>query len=156
MEFLCFYREALESSDDEAHSTTMRRALLNFLCPIPIGRVDVPLKRRDIAQRIQVDLEPLKSLSAVAIRRQHDEWGLSLHLEPFDERAARILETLSAWKPETFWEMRYPGYGGVDPIGLYGFYFAIVLGVLTFFGFALAIAQTVASFRQVPLRGNSS
>ena len=104
-------------------------------------------KRHAIAARLGIDLEPLEQLKYIANRRQHDEWGLALHLEPFDERANRLVETLSSWKPETFWEMRYPGYGGVDPIGLYGFHFAIVVGVITVCGFALAIAQTVAQFQ---------
>lgn len=48
-------------------------------------------------------------------------------------------EMLSNWEPEMFREMRYQGYGGVDPIGTYGFHFAIVLGLVTIFGFALSL-----------------
>jgi hypothetical protein len=153
MVFLCFHREALEYIDYDFHHPKIRTSRFNFICPFPIRKMDLGSKRREIAKRIGVDLSPLESLRDVANRRQHDEWGLSLHLEPFDERASRMLETLSNWKPETFWGMRYPGYGGVDPIGLYGFHFAIVVGILTFFGFALGIAQTIASFEQINLGG---
>jgi len=146
MQYLCFYVEALgfDSSDQRGQ----RRRFFMFSLNSNESSV---LKRHAIAARLHIDLQPLERLKGVANRRQHDEWGLALHLEPFDERASRLVETLSAWKPQTFWEMRYPGYGGVDPIGLYGFHFAIILGIVTIFGFALAIAQTIGQFR-----GNSS
>jgi len=142
MEYFCFCIDALEY-DIDVQVQRPRRSFFTAKRKNPLS------KRRAIAARLNVDLAPLQRLKDVANRRQHDEWGLTLHLEPFDERASRLLETLLNWKPETFWEMRYPGYGGVDPIGLYGFYFAIILGLITMFGFTLAIAQTVAAFRQI-------
>lgn len=144
MQYFCFYVEALGFDFDEQRGR--RRTFFMFsLNPNERSK----RKRHAIAARLGIDLQPLEELKDVANRRQHDEWGLALHLEPFDERANRLVETLSNWKPETFWEMRYPGYGGVDAIGLYGFHFAIVLGVITLFGFALAIAQTFAQFESI-------
>jgi hypothetical protein len=142
MQYFCFYVEALGFDFDEPRGR--RRTFFMFSSN---GAERHKMKRHAIAARLGIDLQPLKQLKDVANRRQSDEWGLALHLEPFDERANRLVETLSNWKPETFWEMSYPGYGGVDPIGLYGFHFAIFLGFITILGFALAIAQTIAQFQ---------
>jgi hypothetical protein len=143
MQYLCFYGEAL-GYDSNIQARKPRKY---FIFSLNRGHRS-PELRRSIAARLDIDLSLLDRLKEVANDRQHDEWGLALHLEPFDERASRLVETLSNWKPETFWEMRYPGYGAVDPIGRYGFHFAIGLGVITILGFALGIAQTYAQFRQ--------
>jgi hypothetical protein len=70
---------------------------------------------------------------------------------PFRERQIKLYNQLKSWKPKTIWEMRYPGYGGVDPVGLYAFYFAAVLGTLSILGLGMAAAQTYAAFQQLKI-----
>lgn len=74
-------------------------------------------------------------------------WLLCL---PFQEREYRLVETLKSWKPKSIWDLRFPGYGSVDPINLYAFYFAGFIGVVAIFSFALSIVQTYATFKSVP------
>ncbi len=58
-----------------------------------------------------------------------------------------MYSTLHQWKPANFLEMRHPGYGSVDTIALYGFYFAQMVGVIAIIGFALTAAQTYAAYK---------
>ena len=44
-------------------------------------------------------------------------------------------------------EMGYSGYGSVDPVGLYAFYFATLLGIVTFAGLVMTAAQTYTTFK---------
>ena len=60
-----------------------------------------------------------------------------------------LYNALSSWKPKTFWEMRYPGYGSVDVVALYGFYFAVIFGIITVIGFGLTAVQTYAGLKQI-------
>jgi hypothetical protein len=68
---------------------------------------------------------------------------------PFRERQIKVYKILKNWKPKTIWEMRHSGYGGVDPVGLYAFYFATALGILSILGLGIAAAQTYAAFKQL-------
>jgi len=68
----------------------------------------------------------------------------------FKERLDAVYSKLREWKPSTVWEMRYIGYGGVDPVTLYAFYFSIVFGLITLGSFVVAIPQAVAAFRALP------
>jgi hypothetical protein len=90
-----------------------------------------------------------------------DDWGRLINettifrtLSPFKDRVDKLHEVLKVWKPKTVWEMGYPGYGGVDPVGLYAFYFATALGVITVLSLAVAIAQTFATFKALDLPSN--
>lgn len=47
----------------------------------------------------------------------------------------------------TVWHLRYVGYGGVDPVGLYAFYFAIAFGIISILGLAATTAQTYTTFK---------
>jgi hypothetical protein len=69
---------------------------------------------------------------------------------PFKDRVDKLHNELKTWTPKTVWEMRYAGYGGVDPVGLYAFYFAAVLGIATMIGLGIGIAQTFAAFKALP------
>lgn len=72
-------------------------------------------------------------------------------LSPFKDRVDNLHDVLKRWKPKTVWEMHYPGYGGVDPVGLYAFYFAAVLGIVTLISLGVTIAQTFAAFKALDL-----
>jgi ABC-type transporter Mla maintaining outer membrane lipid asymmetry permease subunit MlaE len=72
---------------------------------------------------------------------------------PFKERVDKLQQTLKDWRPETIWQLRYSGYGGVDPVGLYAFYFATIFGILTIMGLAGTGAQTFAAFNALPSNG---
>lgn len=60
----------------------------------------------------------------------------------FRQRLEHLVEVLGKWKPVHFWDLKYPGYGSVDAVALYGFYFALFIGVVTFLTIALTAIQT--------------
>lgn len=80
-------------------------------------------------------------------RRLVNENTLFRTLSPFKDRLDKLHDELKTWKPKTVWELRYAGYGGVDPVGLYAFYFAAFLGIITMVGLGIGIAQTYAAFK---------
>ena len=59
----------------------------------------------------------------------------------------KLYNTLTSWRPRTFWEMRYPGYGNVDMVQLYGFYFGLMVGIVAIVALTLTAAQTYAAFK---------
>jgi len=67
----------------------------------------------------------------------------------FKERLRLIDEALKDWKPRTIWELRYSGYGGVDPVALYAFYFATVFGIVEILGLVADVLSTYATMRQL-------
>jgi len=69
--------------------------------------------------------------------------------DPFKYRLDDVYSTLQEWKPTNFLEMRHPGYGSVDAVALYGFYFALMVGVIAIIGFALTAAQTYAAYKAI-------
>lgn len=75
---------------------------------------------------------------------------------PFKDRVDKLHEVLKAWKPRTVWQMRYAGYGGVDPVNLYAFYFAAMLGIATMIALGVTIAQTYAAFKALDINVVSS
>jgi len=71
----------------------------------------------------------------------------------FRERIDTLHDTLRNWKPQTIWEMRYSGYGGVDPITRYAFWFSTMFGIVAILGFAATVLSTYASFKQLGIIG---
>lgn len=67
--------------------------------------------------------------------------------DPFMIPLDKLYGTLTGWKPRRFWEMRYPGYGNVDVVSLYGFYFGIMVGVVAIIALMLTAAQTYTGFK---------
>ena len=67
--------------------------------------------------------------------------------DPFMVPLDKLYKTLTMWKPRTFWEMRHTGYGNVDVVQLYGFYFGIMVGVAGVLALAMTAAQTYAGFK---------
>jgi len=43
--------------------------------------------------------------------------------------------------------MRYPGYGSVDVVQLYGFRFGLMVGIIAIIALALTAAQTYTGFK---------
>jgi len=104
--------------------------------------------RDAIAERIGIEMPVGKAFEEVAAQlEEEDDLGTIWQLYPFLGRAARLTTTLKSWKPKTVWELRYAGYGGVNPVELYGFYFGLGFGIIAIVALAVAIAQTFASFR---------
>ena len=122
-----------------------------FRCLPKFGMHDAR-SSRSIGKRVGVDLSDGEVVDFVHLFGTHEEDLQSLFnaCMPFRERAIKLEKRLREWKPKTIWEMRYAGYGGVDPVGLYAFYFASVLGVLTIIGIGITAAQTFASFKALP------
>jgi hypothetical protein len=73
--------------------------------------------------------------------------------DPFMVPLDKLYNTLTGWKPRTFWEMRFPGYGNVDVVNLYGFYFGFMVGIAAMIALMLTAAQTYTGFKA--LSGNS-
>ena len=102
------------------------------------------------------------TLSADEIQKRSDillgyvdgDWESILNTEnafrlydAFKDRVDKYHQILSTWKPKSVWELRYPGYGGVDPVSLYGFYFAAIFGLITLLTLGLTVAQTFSGFK---------
>ena len=103
----------------------------------------------DIGRRIGLDMTETetKEYARTFISTFSEDWGNLLDKSlPFQERKIKLYKTLKEWKPKTVWEMRYAGYGGVDPVGLYAFYFASLLGIITIIGLGVTAAQTYSGF----------
>ena len=68
----------------------------------------------------------------------------------------RLHYELNMWKPKTVWELRYSGYGSIDPVGRYAFYFGTLLGIATIIRLCATVAHTYAAFKSLhPLSGES-
>jgi len=68
---------------------------------------------------------------------------------PFKYRLDELYTKLEKWKPASFWELRYAGYGGFDPVGVGAFYAVGGALILTIIIVALASAQTYAAFKML-------
>jgi hypothetical protein len=116
-------------------------------------RLPMNPKSHKIAQSLGVDVVEL-SARATAILKDNPSWEAkyatdneSRLSDPFMVPLDNVYKTLVAWKPQSFLEMRHAGYGGVDVVALYGFWFAVIVGVVGTVGIGLTAAQTAASFR---------
>jgi hypothetical protein len=70
----------------------------------------------------------------------------------FRERMDQLTDVLKHWKPESLWELRYSGYGGVDKMGLGVFYATVAAGCLTIvIAVTAAILQTYTGFKALHL-----
>jgi hypothetical protein len=148
---LCFYQSILFR---KTQKRSWRERFLWFL-PTMVSRLFHRVTSITIARRINVQLsEPEARKEANLILGTHlEDWGGLLDTcGPFWERILKVNATLKDWKPSTVWEMRYSGYGGVDPVGRYAFYFAIIFGLITMFGLGVTVAQTFASFKAIEFR----
>jgi hypothetical protein len=111
-----------------------------------------------IAKRLGVEmsLEEAHTLTIEIHGPHSQEFGTILsRLVVFAERADKLQTALRNWKPRTIMELRYSGYGGVDPVGLYAFYFAAFFGIITVVGLTLTGAQTYAAFKALDIGGIS-
>lgn len=72
----------------------------------------------------------------------------------FRQRLLNLNSHLSDWKPQTVGQLRHVGYGDADPISLYGFYAAIMFGIVSLIGVVLAALQVYIGWRSVS-QGNS-
>jgi len=119
----------------------------------------------DIAKRVGIPLDDKTGLARfreVVTRRYRRGRGNDGFVHPdrllrfgsaFRERIDTLHDTLRNWKPQTIWEMRYSGYGGVDPITRYAFWFSTIFGVVAILGFAATVLSTYASFKQLGIIG---
>ena len=67
----------------------------------------------------------------------------------FGGRLAELTKALEAWKPRKVSELWYKGYGGNDPITLYGFYFSIIIGFVAIFALVLGALQVVFAYKAI-------
>jgi len=140
---LCFHRDTLFK---EKRSRV--RSLLTY-----IGISNNATTSWQVGRRMGVDLEDdvVQGLAKAFVGVHAEDWSsLFDACLPFRERQIKLQKVLKEWRPKTIWEMRYPGYGGVDPVGLYAFYFATLLGIITIFGVGISAAQTYAAFKAIP------
>jgi hypothetical protein len=103
---------------------------------------------------IEINDRDMKDLSHAILG--HSTWDTFLERtqsfrlkDPFMVPLDKLYSTLSQWKPRTFWEMRYPGYGNVDVVQLYGFYFGFMVGIAAIIALALTAAQTYTGFKSL-------
>ena len=65
----------------------------------------------------------------------------------FHKRLVALNSRLHSWKPETVLELRYRGYGGVDPITLYAYYAALAFRLFGIIGVCLGATQVYLSVK---------
>lgn len=71
-----------------------------------------------------------------------------LQLEDFPVYGTRIRfiqETMSAWRPLRIFDLMHRPYG--DPVPYYGFWFAVLFGLIGIVGVGLTFVQTVLAFK---------
>jgi hypothetical protein len=139
MNLLCFHQRSLTNRQSKQSAF-----------PANLFRHLRPKSSEDIGRRIGLELSESEALDqARAFIGSHSEdWGSLLNsCMPFTEREIKLHKTLKEWRPKTVWEMRYSGYGGVDPVGLYAFYFASLFGVIAIIGLGVSAAQAYAGFK---------
>jgi len=114
-----------------------------------------PTKSHHQAKHLGLDTSPdsLKSISSTLLAH-HPTWDSFLDRttevrlqDPFMVPLEKLYLTLTGWKPRSFWEMRFPGYGNVDVVNLYGFYFGIMVGVAAMVGLVLTGVQTYTGIK---------
>lgn len=149
MNLFCFHKETILSSQRNAVPNRFSR----FMRAIG-GWLGIPSNSSaKIGRRVGLNLSESEVLSCVAgfIDVKSDDPGLMLDwCCAFKEREVKLYKTLKEWKPKSVWEMRYSGYGGVDPVGLYAFYFASVFGLIAILGLVVSILQAYAGFKTIP------
>jgi hypothetical protein len=96
-----------------------------------------------IAERLGLDLngaifEKYKKDSA----EQEAQFTESARFEMFRERLETLNKELGKWKPIRLGELLYTGYGGIDPLALYGLYFSVAFGVVSLLLLFFTIALT--------------
>lgn len=151
---LCFYQQVLKKAR-EGREKLRSQAWLRILKQALNRWVLWRKTSQDIGHNVGVTLaasEALEYVTEFTGSTFEEMENLGIYLHPFKERQYNLIEKLKSWKPKTVWELRYPGYGGVDPVGLYAFYFAGFIGIFTVLGFALSILQTVAAFTNTSYR----
>jgi len=71
----------------------------------------------------------------------------------FKYRLDSVHETLRNWTPQTVFELRYSGYGSVDPVNRYVLLFTMIFGTIAIAGLSITAAQTYAAFKQLNMQG---
>jgi hypothetical protein len=110
----------------------------------------------DIARRVGIKEKEGTMVEYVKqwMKAQRDDWKALMnpnvpyrHKYPFMKRVYSLPKALKAWKPKAVRELHYTGYGGVDPAGLYAFYFAIIFGIVGILGLGATLGQTFVAFK---------
>jgi hypothetical protein len=117
-------------------------------------------KNYRIAKELGIELGDADDIENLAktVLGDHSTWESFLDRtteirlqDPFMIPLDKLSNTLTSWRPRTFWEMRYPGYGNVDMVQLYGFYFGLMIGIVGIIALILAAAQTYAGFKALQI-----
>jgi hypothetical protein len=154
---LCFYQH-MAVKESSRHPYTIWGNLQQAV----LSRLRLRYSSLDIARRLKINIPEAEMRAHIAPYIEQGGGSLSSFVDrhsvmrncyPFKERVDKLQQTLKDWRPETIWQLRYSGYGGVDPVGLYAFYFAAIFGLLTIMGLAATGAQTFAAFKALPPSG---
>jgi len=155
---LCFYQRLAVKESSPRNPYT----IWGNLQRIVLSRLRLRHSSLDIARRLKINIPEAEMRAHIAPYIEQGGGSLASFVDrhsvmrncyPFKERVDKLQQTLTDWRPETIWQLRYSGYGGVDPVGLYAFYFATIFGILTIMGLAATGAQTYAAFKALPSNG---
>ena len=103
-----------------------------------------------IATRIDIKFTP--GVFQEVVELYEDQFNSRAIIAPetfvyFGGRLAKLTKALEGWKPRKVSELRYRGYGGTDPVTLYGFYFSIIVGIVAALGIGLGAIQVYYGYR---------
>jgi hypothetical protein len=94
----------------------------------------------DIARRLGINISEseLAESGRAILAMVGGDWEDLLHPRDnfrrhgaFKYRLDKVHDTLMTWRPKTIRELRYTGYGGVDPLSPFLFYLASVFGIIS-------------------------
>lgn len=110
---------------------------------VSVWRNKVTRSHARIAERIGLDLnEDIFEKYKKDSGEQETQFTESARFEMFRERLETLNEELGTWKPTRLGELVYTGYGGIDPLALYGLYFSLAFGIVSLLLLFFTIALT--------------
>lgn len=77
----------------------------------------------------------------------HADFGLH-HFPIYASRLRYVIQKMDDWRPQSILQLAVRPYK--DPLSFYAFWFATVIGTVSFLALGAAFAQTYAVFRAIP------
>lgn len=148
--YLFFGQQAINQTSQKPRFGLMDTIMKNFRYKSRSSTEYKPMAAEQIRRGFEERLHPMghyypqQMVDKVSQYRKEDV---------FKYRLDSVHETLRNWTPQTVFELRYIGYGSVDPVNRYILLFTLVFGGIAIAGLSITAAQTYAAYRQLNLNG---